>query len=93
FEQHFDSNFSSQTDNSSPLKADDRLGSYLFAADATECVSLLAAAKMASAMGDGEELINALRNSTITQFHTLPDLVADSEALQMIVEEVLCANG
>jgi hypothetical protein len=48
---------------------------------------------MATAMADDELLIKALRNSTITQLQTLPDLVADPEALKMIVKEVLCADG
>jgi hypothetical protein len=48
---------------------------------------------MASAMNDDELLIKALRNSTITQLQTLPDLVADPEILKLLVEQVLCADS
>ena len=93
FEQHFALKQSPPTTAAVPSPMDQRLGTYLFASNATECVSLLAAVNMASAMGDNELLIKALRNSTITQLQTLPDLVADPEILKLLVEQVLCADS
>jgi hypothetical protein len=93
FEQYFATKPSPSTTAAVPPRLDERLGTYLFASTATECVSLLAAMKMASAMNDDELLIKALRNSTITQLQTLPDLVADPEILKLLVEQVLCADS
>jgi hypothetical protein len=93
FEQYFTTKLSPSTTAAVPPRLDERLGTYLFASNATECVSLLAAVKMASATSDDGLLIKALRNSTITQLQTLPDLVADPEILKLMVEQVLCADS
>lgn len=93
FEQHF--SIGSATPSVNPVAADtdSRLGTYLFAASSRECTRLLAAANMAAALNNDGLLVDALRNSTVTQLRTLPDLVADREALTLIVEQVLCADG
>ena len=93
FEQYFATTPSPSSTAAVSPRLDERLGTYLFASNATECVSLLAAVNMASAMGDNELLITALRNSTITQLQTLPDLVADPEILKLMVEQVLCSDS
>ena len=93
FERYFSLSQSPSASAVAPLQRDARLGTYLFASDTTECASLLAAVNMATATSDNELLFKALRNSTVTQLHTLPDLVGDAEALKLIVEQVLCADG
>lgn len=93
FERYFSVNQTPSTTAAATLPPDERLGTYLFASDSTECTSLLAAVKMATATSDDELLVKALRNSTITQLHTLPDLIADPEVLKLMVEQVLCADG
>lgn len=92
FEQRFANNLAIQSQKTLTSEVDSRLGSYLFAANTKECSRLLAAATMATAMDNDQLLLTALRNSTVTQLRTLPDLVADRALLTSIVEQVLCAD-
>lgn len=63
-------------------------GTVLFAVDSEECEALRAAALRTP----DEELISALRNSTVKQLRNLPSVVTDYPLLKAIIEEALCAN-
>lgn len=93
FEQHFSASKASPTETTPTLKPDNRVGTYLFATDSAECISLLAKLTMAEKTSNNKELEDALRNSTVTQLRILPDIITDFEVLKVLVGQVLCANG
>jgi multisubunit Na+/H+ antiporter MnhC subunit len=69
------------------------LGTFLFAVDVQKCDALLAGAAIFRATADQAPLILALKSDPDPKIRQLPEVVADPQILQNIVEKILCVDG